>query len=158
MMCCTEVDGSNSPFGGDSRFAHNLARFHPCGSIGNFARRIQILDDIIVFQQFTRFVGCHDYLPRSGIIGHHIYGAIHYRSQRVLLIGGDEVFGQAPPSTSASAAAAHLPFGSSNVRARSTGCLISSIFRRSKKACAHCSVHAFVPAGKAYSVRSPTTL
>ena len=96
MMCCTEVDGSNSPFGGDSRFAHNFARFHPCGSIGNFARRIQILDDIIVFQQFTRFVGCHDYLPRSGIISHHIYGAIHYRSQRVLLIGGDEVFGQAP--------------------------------------------------------------
>ena len=96
MMCCTEVDGSNSPFGGDSRFAHNLARFHPCGSIGNFARRIQILDDIIVFQQFTRFVGCHDYLPGSGIISHYIHRAIHYRSQCILFLCGGEVFGQTP--------------------------------------------------------------
>ena len=95
-MCCTEVDGCNSSFGCDSCFAHNLAWFYPCGGIGNFTRRIQILDDIIVFQQFTRFVGCHDYLPGSGIISHYIHGAIHYRSQCILLVCGGKVFGQTP--------------------------------------------------------------
>lgn len=57
MMGGTEINCGYGPFSGNSRFTHNLSGPDPV-RIGYLTRRIQILDDIIVFQQFSRFIGC----------------------------------------------------------------------------------------------------
>ena len=50
---------------------------HPLRRIDNLTCRIQILYDIIMFQQISRTVSRHDDFPRCGTIGHHIHRTIH---------------------------------------------------------------------------------
>ena len=50
-MGSTEINCGYGSFGGNSRFTHNLAGPDPV-RIGYLTRRIQVLDDVVVFQQF----------------------------------------------------------------------------------------------------------
>lgn len=55
MMGSTEINCGYGSFGGNSRFTHNLAGPDPV-RIGYLTRRIQVLDDVVVFQQFPRLI------------------------------------------------------------------------------------------------------
>ena len=79
-----KVDQCFSSFCGQRHFTHHLSGFNP-GSIFDAARRIQVQEDVVMFQYLSRFVGTHDYSPRSGIGGDVFYGAIHCRYNRILL-------------------------------------------------------------------------
>ena len=96
VMFGTEVDCGNSPFGADGCLTHDSTRSHPFGGIGYLARRIQILDYIVMFQQLSRFLRSHYHFPRGGIIGHHIYRTVHYGSQRILFLRRSLILGKTP--------------------------------------------------------------
>ena len=77
-------------------FTHDLSRLHPLRRIDNLTCRIQILYDIIMFQQISRTVSRHDDFPRCGTIGHHIHRTIHDRNQRISLLFRSHKFSQTP--------------------------------------------------------------
>ena len=95
MMGGTEINCGYGPFGGNSRFTHNLSGPDPV-RIGYLTRRIQILDDIIVFQQFSRFIGCHDNFPWGGVISDNIHRTVHDRSQCILFSRRSYQFSKTP--------------------------------------------------------------
>ena len=95
-MFGAEVNRCDSPFGADGCFAHDSTRSHPLGGIRYFTGRVQILDNIVMFQQISRFLSGHYHFPRSSVVSHYIYRAIHHGSQRILFHCRSLIFGKAP--------------------------------------------------------------
>ena len=83
MMGGTEINRGYGSFSSNGGLTHNLTRLYPI-RIGYLTRRIQVLDDIVVFQQFPRLISRHDNFPWSSIISNNIHRAIHDRSQCIL--------------------------------------------------------------------------
>ena len=77
-----EVNQLPGPFGRERYFAHHLARLDP-PRIFDCTGRVEVQQQVVVFDQLSRLFGHHYHPPRRGERRDFVDGAVHRAGQRV---------------------------------------------------------------------------
>ena len=83
VVLSTEIDGGASALHRQRGLAHDSAGHDPLGGVGNLARRVEHVHQLVALEQLSRRIGGEDHFPRRGVVRDDVHGTVHHRLQGV---------------------------------------------------------------------------